>query len=80
MELPHLVDEILERVNMAVVLESNDEFFSQTCNDLPLGSILSELPVEDQIFAPQLDTASWVFDRRARRRDELQRLLLRLVL
>ena len=79
MELPHLVDEILERVNMAVVLESNDEFFSQTCNDLPLGSILSENPVEDQIFAPQLHAASGVLDWRARRRDELQRFLLPLV-
>ena len=79
MELPHLVHEVLERVNMAVVLESNDEFFSQTCNDLPLGSIHSELPVEDQIFAPQLHAASCVLDWRARRRDELQRLLLRLV-
>ena len=80
MELPHLVDEILERVNMAVVLESNDEFFSQTCNDLPLVLILFELSVEDQIFAPQLHAASCVLDWRARRCDELQRLLLRLVL
>ena len=47
---------------MAVELEIKHEFFSQTCNDLPLGFIIFELPVEDQIFAPQLHAASCVLE------------------